>query len=75
LSEGGWIDRSRLIKDEYEVNHSVALLSGTVPCGVLSEYRSRSCRSKIREVNLSSIHEFSSAWKVAAIDPDVSHSV
>jgi hypothetical protein len=75
LLEGGTINRSRLIKDEHKVNHSVTLLGGTVPGGVFGEYRDRSSRTKIGEVDLFSTHELSSARKVAGINPDIAHSI
>jgi len=37
VSEAWAIDRTRLIEDEHEVDHLVALLSRAVPCGVFSE--------------------------------------
>jgi hypothetical protein len=70
LLEGGTINRSRLIKDEHKVNHSVTLLGGTVPRGVFSEYRGRGSRSKIGKLNLFSRDEFNSARKIACINPD-----
>jgi len=37
VGEAWTIDRTRLIEDEHEVDHLVALLSRAVPCGVFSE--------------------------------------